>query len=129
MFHDSATNHFVVIGVLYELGHADPFLRNVLRNGLPLQTTSAPISTEELDLQHALPDPAAYYTYPGSLTTPLCREDVTWIVLKRWAQLSPSEFETFRHTLGAMISAPLSNSTAASSAKRHADRSAEVLWS
>jgi carbonic anhydrase len=36
-----------------------------------------------------------YYTFPGSLTTPPCSEDVTWFVLKHPTTISAEEIERF----------------------------------
>ena len=98
VFMHSATD-YAVIGMLYRIGRANPFLAKLISAGLPEQTSSLQ-STVELGLQQALTNTSQYFTYPGSLTTPPCSPVVTWLVLKEWAELSPEQFEAFRHILG-----------------------------
>ncbi len=52
-----------------------------------------------IDLDDAFDD-ASYYTSAGSLTTPRCDENVQWLVLPNWAELSPQQFQIFRNVLG-----------------------------
>ncbi|HXE64269.1 MAG TPA: carbonic anhydrase family protein [Bryobacteraceae bacterium] len=89
-----------VIAVLYKIGREDPFLGKLLTAGLPPKSTSDPVSIERLNLAEGLTNTAAYYTYPGSLTTPPCDANVTWIVLKQSAQMSEKQFEAFQGILG-----------------------------
>lgn len=49
-------------------------------------TFSAPLDPAKL-----LPKRAAYWTYPGSLTTPPCTESVTWILFKEPVQVSAEQ--------------------------------------
>jgi carbonic anhydrase len=99
VFKDAHSN-FAVIGVLYKVGRQDPFLGKLLKAGLPRKTTSTPVLIERLNLAEGLTSTASYYTYPGSLTTPPCSENVTWIVLKRQAQMSEEQYQAFRGILG-----------------------------
>jgi carbonic anhydrase len=94
------SSQLAVIGVMYRVGKADPFLAKILSAGLPEKTTSPAVTVEALNLADAFTDLSSYYTYPGSLTTPPCSEIVTWLVLKQFAQISPSQLQTFRDVLG-----------------------------
>jgi carbonic anhydrase len=70
-------------------------------HGLPRKSgdhVDAP--STDVNLADALSSTSSYYTYPGSLTTPPCTETVTWFVLRRYAQLSSTQFEAFRHITG-----------------------------
>lgn len=78
----------------------NPFLQKLIDAGLPEKSTSPHVHGPPIYLADALTDTAAYYTYPGSLTTPPCSEIVTWIVLKSPAQMSEAQFQTFRRILG-----------------------------
>jgi carbonic anhydrase len=99
VFQDENSN-LAVIGVLYRVGKANPFLAKILSAGLPEKTTSDPVTVSDLNLANAFTDLSSYYTYPGSLTTPPCSETVTWLVLKQQDQLSASQYEEFRKVLG-----------------------------
>jgi carbonic anhydrase len=99
VFQDENSN-LAVIGVLYRMGKANPFLAKILRAGLPEKTTSDPVTVNNLNLADTFPDLSSYYTYPGSLTTPPCSETVTWLVLKQQAQLSASQYKEFQKVLG-----------------------------
>jgi carbonic anhydrase len=90
---------FAVIGLLYRIGKPNRFLETLINAGLPEKSTSPPVEVK-LDLNTALTDVSQYFTYPGSLTTPPCSHVVTWLVLKQWAEMSPEQFEAFRHILG-----------------------------
>jgi carbonic anhydrase len=95
-----ADSHYAVIGVLYRIGEASPFLATILSAGLPEQTTSSAVTVSKLDLATAFTDLSRYYTYSGSVTTPPCSETVTWFVLRQQAELSASQFEEFQKVLG-----------------------------
>ena len=97
---DDASSNSAVIGVLYRIGRANPFLATILSAGLPQKTTSPPVTVTGLDLATAFTDVSSYYTYPGSLTTPPCSENVTWLLLRQPAELTVSQFQEFRKGLG-----------------------------
>ena len=99
VFTDANGNN-AVVGMLYRLGRPNLFLNKLISAGLPPLTTSAPVTINGLVLDEAFTDTSRYYTYAGSLTTPPCSENVKWIVLKQWAELSPEQFEAFRTILG-----------------------------
>jgi carbonic anhydrase len=99
VFQDQNSN-LAVIGVMYRIGKANPFLAKILSAGLPEKTTSDPVTVGDLNLANAFTSLSSYYTYPGSLTTPPCSETVTWLVLKQQAELSASQYEEFRKVLG-----------------------------
>jgi carbonic anhydrase len=94
------TTKIAVVGMRYTLGSANRFLAALLAHGLPEQAGDHVEAVDAINLADGLTDTAAYYTYPGSLTTPPCSENVTWIVLKQVAELSRQQFEAFRRILG-----------------------------
>ncbi|XP_075976322.1 carbonic anhydrase 2-like [Anticarsia gemmatalis] len=49
-----------------------------------------------LDLSRMLsPEPQSYYTYHGSLTTPMCQEVVTWIVMDKPIYITDEQYKAF----------------------------------
>jgi carbonic anhydrase len=99
VFTDSHNNN-AVVGMLYKIGRPNQFLEKLIAGGLPKRTTAAPVTIDRLSLDEAFTDTTRYYTYQGSLTTPPCSENVKWLVLKQWAELSPEQLEAFRTILG-----------------------------
>ena len=100
VFQDPNTQNLAVIGVLYKIGRANRFLAKLLTAGLPVKSSSPPVTVEKLNIGDAFTDTSSYYTYPGSLTTPGCSENVTWFVLKQWAPMSAAQFDAFHGVLG-----------------------------
>jgi len=98
IFQDGGS-HVVAIGVLYRIGSPDPFLARLIAAGLPRKSTSPAVIVKRLNVEDAFTDTSSYYAYGGSLTTPPC-SPVSWIVLKKFAQMSPKQFEAFRVILG-----------------------------
>jgi carbonic anhydrase len=100
VFQNPDTKNLAVIGVLYSIGRANRFLATLLTAGLPVKSTSPPVTVNSLNIGNAFTDTSSYYTYPGSLTTPPCSETVTWLVLQQAAQMSAAQYNAFRGILG-----------------------------
>ena len=49
----------------------------------------------QIDVTQLLPADHGYYTFPGSLTTPPCSENVTWFVLRDPVEFSGQEIARF----------------------------------
>ena len=73
----------------------NPLFQQILNN-IPLvkNITETPVGVV-IDMNQLLPKNLAYFTYMGSLTTPPCSENVTWIVLKEPVALSQQQVENF----------------------------------
>jgi carbonic anhydrase len=97
---DAATGNKAVIGQLYEIGSGEnPFLAQ-FDDSLPRNTGDNTSSATTINVADGFENTKAYYTYPGSLTTPGCSPIVTWIVLKKRASLSEEQFRRFNDILG-----------------------------
>lgn len=77
------------------VGSENPLFQQILNN-VPLvkHVTETPTGVV-IDMNQLLPKNLAYYTYMGSMTTPPCSENVTWIVLKEPVMLSKQQVENF----------------------------------
>jgi carbonic anhydrase len=101
VFQDEATEKkLAVIGVIYKMGRSNPFLQKLLAKGLPQKSTSPNQVVGSIDLSKAFTDLSRYYTYAGSLTTPPCGQNVQWLVLENWAEMSAQQFQSFHDVLG-----------------------------
>jgi len=99
VFANAATDKLAVIGQIYELGEENAFLA-AFDQLLPRHTNDLSTSSTEINVAEGFKNTRAYYTYPGSLTTPPCSPTVTWIVLKRRVTLSEEQFHLFNDILG-----------------------------
>ncbi len=101
VFSEESTGNKLVIGTLFTVGkRQNPFLQALIDAGLPEKDGDATASGTVIDLSNGLTNTSAYYTYPGSLTTPPCSENVTWVILEQPAKMSSTQFEAFRRLLG-----------------------------
>ena len=89
-----------MIGMLYSIGKENPLLQELIDAGLPKKEGDPGPQGGHINLADGLTKTSPYYTYLGSLTTPPCSENVTWIVLKNTAEMSKQQFKTFRDILG-----------------------------
>ncbi|CAH2989480.1 unnamed protein product [Chilo suppressalis] len=86
-----------VLGVLLAVGSKHQELDKVVRLLPFIQHKNDKVTlSEALDPAQLLPPRVAYWTYPGSLTTPPCTESVTWILFKEPIQVSAEQLALMR---------------------------------
>jgi len=91
----------LVLSTLFDIGFSQNTLIQTLINaGLPEKEGDTTISSLPVNLANGLSNTASYYTYSGSLTTPGCTENVTWIVLKNRSTLTQQQWTSFRDIMG-----------------------------
>ncbi len=98
LVHQSSAGKLLVIGVIFTVTATDnPLLATFLPN-LPSATNGTYNSATTFSPTNLLATNTAtnYYTYSGSLTTPPCSEDVTWIVAKNTLTASATQIATFK---------------------------------
>ncbi|KAF9823693.1 hypothetical protein SFRURICE_013174 [Spodoptera frugiperda] len=89
-----------VIGVFFMMHRgygSDRALEEIIPM-MPYIVNSSQNNTEprRIDITRLLSsEPQSYYTYHGSLTTPLCQEVVTWIVMDKPIYISPDQYALF----------------------------------
>jgi len=93
--HQDKDGNLAVVVVLLNEGHSNPMV-NAVWSQLP-QQEGQEIAPEhgEIDALNLLPANHRYYTFPGSLTTPPCSENVTWLVLATPMTLSKEQVAKF----------------------------------
>ncbi len=95
LVHKDAGGSLAVVAVLLADGKPNPFIETIWKH-LPAEEgkESAPEGVT-IDVATLLPAKRGYYTFTGSLTTPPCSENVTWLVLKSPAPISKGEVAVF----------------------------------
>ncbi|KAL6647473.1 hypothetical protein ACP70R_014910 [Stipagrostis hirtigluma subsp. patula] len=100
MVHESAANKTAVIGLLYEVGAPDAFLRKLepfIRRVADRRDREEPIGV--VDPRRARGRASVYYRYMGSLTTPPCTEGVIWTIVKRVRTVSKYQMDLLREAV------------------------------
>jgi carbonic anhydrase len=120
--HTDANKKILVIAVLAQIGNENGNLDTVFQNLPPSygghgSVTINPIKfTPEAGAGN--PNKLNYYKYTGSLTVPPCTQPVTWLVLKRYIQISEGQVAKAKcntFTQGCPNSRPLQTWTTAPS--------------
>ncbi|KAL0339703.1 UNVERIFIED_CONTAM: Alpha carbonic anhydrase 4 [Sesamum radiatum] len=95
--HGNSGGDIAVVGILYKLGQADPFLAQFLPylslatpQGYPLRS----VDPSSINIPGR-----EYYRYNGSLTTPPCSENVTWTVFKRVKTVSIEQIHALKDAI------------------------------
>ena len=95
LVHADAEGKLAVVAVLLQKGENNPLVHKLWMN-LPMEKEKEEsLDTVQIDVAALVPADHGYYTYPGSLTTPPCSEDVTWFVLKHPVTVSTAEIKQF----------------------------------
>jgi carbonic anhydrase len=95
LVHENPEGKLAVVAVLLQKGEDNPLVRELWSNLPKQKEKEEDFSNVQIDLMGLLPSSRAYYTFPGSLTTPPCTENVTWFVLKQPVTVSDKEIEQF----------------------------------
>ena len=83
LVHADSDGKLAVVAVLLNQGSDNPLIHE-LWNNLPKEKEKEEAPEKvQIDATQLLPVDHGYYTFPGSLTTPPCSENVTWFVLKQ----------------------------------------------
>jgi carbonic anhydrase len=95
LVHADDDGKLAVVAVLLQEGEDSPLVRELWKD-LPKEKDKEELfDNVQIDLSQILPPDRGYYTFPGSLTTPPCSENVTWFVLKHPATVSAEEIKRF----------------------------------
>ena len=95
LVHADPEGKLAVIAILLEQGE-DNSLVHELWNDLPKEKEKEELlDTVHINATDLLPSDRGYYSFPGSLTTPPCSENVAWLVLKHPITVTSGEIERF----------------------------------
>jgi carbonic anhydrase len=95
LVHADADGHLAVVAVLLKSGASNSFLEPIWKNFPVEKEKVVDNASVSVNVANVLPANHAYYTFPGSLTTPPCSEGVTWYVLKSPVQVSLAQIAAF----------------------------------
>jgi carbonic anhydrase len=95
LVHADSEGKLAVVAVLLEKGTANSTIQEIWDKLPKTQGKEETVPGVEINASGLLPKNTAYYTYPGSLTTPPCTEGVTWLILKTPVDLSSEQIDTF----------------------------------
>ena len=95
LVHADQEGNLAVVAILLQSGGENPLVQK-LWDHLPKEKKKEELlDSVEIDVTGLLPVDSSYYTFPGSLTTPPCSENVAWFVLKHPVVISAAEIEQF----------------------------------
>lgn len=90
-----AKDAVLVVGILFQLLGATDVLSNI--STAATNATSTATQLDQLVQLSAIFDPTGdFYFYAGSLTTPACTEEVTWVVMKQPQNITLATLTTFK---------------------------------
>jgi len=95
LVHKDASGQLAVVAVLFDTGEPNALIRTLWANLPKTKGTESAVEAVKVNAEELLPSNHAYYTFPGSLTTPPCSENVTWFVLKNPISISSDEVARF----------------------------------
>jgi carbonic anhydrase len=95
LVHKDKDGNLLVVAVLLKEGEANSAVGTVLKNIGPEKGKANAPSGVTIDAAQLLPVERGYYTYLGSLTTPPCSENVTWVVMVNPMTVSKDQIEAF----------------------------------
>lgn len=95
LVHKSADDKLAVVAVLLDAGGTSPMIDVIWKNLPKRKEKEELIQNVTIDATDLLPKDRGYYTFQGSLTTPPCSEEVTWLVLKTPVKIAAAAVAEF----------------------------------
>ena len=95
LVHKNAEGKLAVVAVLLDGGGANATIDTIWKHLPPEKEKPVVVPDASVDASSLLPADRGYYTFQGSLTTPPCSENVTWIVLKSPVRIANAEIAAF----------------------------------
>ncbi len=95
LVHKDKDGNLAVVSVLLQQGRANPAVATTWSNIPSVKEKEASPAGVEIQAAQLLPANHRYYTFPGSLTTPPCTENVTWLVMVSPMTVSKEQIEQF----------------------------------
>ena len=97
LVHFSAEGMFLVVEVPIVAGKENPVIKTLWEH-IPEEGKESKVAGIKINPMDLLPADRSFYRFPGSLTTPICNEVVTWYVMKNPIELSEAQIAEYaRH--------------------------------
>lgn len=95
LVHKSEDGKLAVVAVLLKEGKRNPFLKTLWKNIPKQKKQEVSVKNVNINLAKLLPEKQGYYAFSGSLTTPPCSEEVSWMVLNTPVEMSKAQIAKF----------------------------------
>jgi len=92
--HFSPEGVFLVVEVPIVPGRENPLIQTLWKH-IPAPGKESRVEGIKINPADLLPADGSFYRFPGSLTTPICNEVVTWYVLKNPIELSEAQIQEY----------------------------------
>ena len=94
LVHYSPEGVFLIIEVPIVAGKENPVIK-ALWESTPAPGKEKKVEGTTINARELLPADRSFYRFPGSLTTPICNEVVTWYVMKNPIELSETQIAAY----------------------------------
>jgi carbonic anhydrase len=95
LVHKGDDGKLAVIGVIMNTGKGNDLINTLWKNLPKEQGKVISVEGVKINAKQFIPADTRYYNYPGSLTTPPCKEIVNWFVLKTPIEVSNDQVNKF----------------------------------
>lgn len=97
--HQGPNGRLAVIGVFIKPGNNNPLISRILANLPKTKGTVQEVKDAAINPAELLPQNKLFYSFLGSLTTPPCAENVTWMVMANPIEASASQIQKLRYAI------------------------------
>jgi len=94
LVHLSIESKFLIIEIPVVAGKESPAMKTLLEH-VPAPGKESKVAGVKIDPTDFLPVDRTFYRFPGSLTTPICNEEVTWYVMKNPVEFSEAQIAEY----------------------------------
>lgn len=100
LVHENNSGQIAVVGIFFKKGKPNSTLQKLINN-LP-EGINKPVVNKniKIDIEKLLPSERSYFHYFGSLTTPACKEGVSWNIFTTPVEASQKQIEIFHKIMG-----------------------------